>query len=947
MNFSPAWYNNVDDKISWDPVDLRDWAFTYQNTLINVSTAGSDFEFNISYDNQAEYDGIIWYNWDHNWNKFIVQSWENLTFYDGNLKNYIFHQQWDKRENPRHLEISFDWDEAVLNDLQNWIEMKFAPQNEEVIPWRMTSYKINWVEYELNYDEEGYLTEIIDPQNNSIILSYKELENWQKILEKVQHPNNKTVNFEYYTNYEEEWLAEDIQQITINNAWEERKISFTYDTKVEYLEDEDWETLDIIVDHVNSHNITTLTDSENQIYVENVYENDRVRTQKYGEDSLNFEYSEDGESETVIETRNWEEWKKIFDEEGNVIKIVNLSSQQEYVFNYEKSDGNLIISIVYPDETKDILTYDLHGNILEKQIEWVEKSKEKRMYNEKWRLISYKWKDGISQNFDYDEAWNITKIIEKSTDWNSEKVTNLSRTNHNKISEILLPDGQKFDYIYNGADLPIKITQIAGTREKEIRISYDENNNPKSIIDAEWNETKLDFSSWNLLKETITPEWIKTKYSYDETNLLKKMETILENGEKAENEFEYDILWNLIEISHEIDEWNIWKTKFTYDKDENLISIKDQIWLVWNYEYDDFGNIIHKKTVVDWQTILRRYEYNIRWNLTKITDPKWNETKLVYNLAFELVELENAQWTKAKISYDEFGNIVQKEIVDQNWDILQKMVIEYDKWNQIIKINELSETQTVSTQFVYNQNQQLIKKIFANGGEENYEYDEFGRMVKEKDTLWNQTIYEYNLNDKVVKVTVQPVNWTQKWIEMEYDRDSRLIKEKNSLSQEWNYVYNNLNQLISATDPEWNQTEYVYDYDWNLISTTQNDWNQNIITQRSYDKNWNQTSLIDGNGNETKYFYDEMWRLTKIKFANDSETLYQYDENWNMIRSQDANGTVVLNTYNELNQLISRQIQKLNGVVWVGQENYEYDGLWRLISATYGFRVSKLKHSKL
>ena len=48
---------------------------------------------NLSYKSQVEYNGVLGYNWDHNYNKrLVVNTGGSVTYIDGKLGKYTFFQ---------------------------------------------------------------------------------------------------------------------------------------------------------------------------------------------------------------------------------------------------------------------------------------------------------------------------------------------------------------------------------------------------------------------------------------------------------------------------------------------------------------------------------------------------------------------------------------------------------------------------------------------------------------------------------------------------------------------------------------------------------------------------------------------------------------------------------------------------------------------------------------
>lgn len=57
-----------------DPVDLATGDFTYNNTLLHLVGNSLDYELALQYRSRSVYDGPVGQNWDHNYNKKLVEN---------------------------------------------------------------------------------------------------------------------------------------------------------------------------------------------------------------------------------------------------------------------------------------------------------------------------------------------------------------------------------------------------------------------------------------------------------------------------------------------------------------------------------------------------------------------------------------------------------------------------------------------------------------------------------------------------------------------------------------------------------------------------------------------------------------------------------------------------------------------------------------------------------
>jgi RHS repeat-associated protein len=202
-----------------------------------------------------------------------------------------------------------------------------------------------------------------------------------------------------------------------------------------------------------------------------------------------------------------------------------------------------------------------------------------------------------------------------------------------------------------------------------------------------------------------------------------------------------------------------------------------------------------------------------------------------------------------------------------------------------------------------------------------------------------------------------------------YDNQNNLIQVTDPLGQSYKYTYNsqdNLSQIVdplgntqaftyggpddrltSSTDGNGNTTQYGYDANGNIISTTYPDGS---VEKLAYDAQGNPTSLTSRAGQVTKYSYDSSGRLLSETFADGSKQTYSYDSRGNMVTATDSSGTTTLqyDSKDELTQITyangqylkytydsaSRRTQMVDQTGFT--VNYSYDSVGRLYELTDG-----------
>ncbi len=444
-----------------------------------------DYEFSLHYDSRIIYDWPIWHNWRDSYDEFLIEedNW-NILFYDSKYRIFRFiktnswyeYNEWAKAnlvKNGENFVVKYD----------NWINHEF---NKDLILSKISDNNGN--EINIIYDDKYLITKVIDTLWREVNYIYNSDD---KLIE-VRDFNDNKVLFTYYEDQDEKWNKNDLKDVSILNLWISKKISFEY-TKT-------W-------DDNEKHNITKLYDSLNQEYVENTFESDKVKTQKYGHYELNYEYILDSENR-VIQT-------KAIDREWNITK-------------YDFSD-------------------------------WV-KTK-----------IEVFWKTWISQettSYEYDEKWFITKEIYPKWNWYAYKYDDKANIVEVRIKKDILASDSQDDiitkYTYN------KNSQILSEQRENVKIDYTYDNNWNLIEIKKWVSGKemifkYTFDKWNITK-IINPRWNKTDFEYTNWLLTKIIKKWISWNDLITS-FLYDKYWNIIEKTDS----NGNTIKLNYNEFNNLI----------------------------------------------------------------------------------------------------------------------------------------------------------------------------------------------------------------------------------------------------------------------------------------------------------------------------------------------------------------------------------------
>ena len=318
--------------------------------------------------------------------------------------------------------------------------------------------------------------------------------------------------------------------------------------------------------HDDKHRVTSITKGEQEVDYE--YDtNDNLSKITHGTKNYTFEYDEYNNSKKVT------------------INNTNLVEN-----TYESNNGNLT-KVKYGNNDEINYTYDEYGRV---KTVVKEDNTYKNYYDNLGRITRVKSNNEV-YNYEYDFAKRLSKfkINDYETLLNYDKENNIT-TKIEKIGE----DSYTYNYSYNNESA---LTNL-------------------NVLDTNFN---YEYDKLGRLIESSINNSYKTKYNYitngnKTTTIVNKVD---DNG--TIYSYKYDKLGNITEVK----KGNTITNRYYYDehsqliKDEDLVNNKTT-----NYSYDNYGNILSRKTyeygtdtLIDEDT----YEYgNSNWQdqLTKFNN---------------------------------------------------------------------------------------------------------------------------------------------------------------------------------------------------------------------------------------------------------------------------------------------------------------------------------------
>ena len=178
-------------------------------------------------------------------------------------------------------------------------------------------------------------------------------------------------------------------------------------------------------------------------------------------------------------------------------------------------------------------------------------------------------------------------------------------------------------------------------------------------------------------------------------------------------------------------------------------------------------------------------------------------------------------------------------------------------------------------QYHYDYNNELTKRVFADGSTNLMERDDLGRLLSHTDAMGRVTRYQYS-NEGQVESIIRPDGVI---LHFDYDDNYRLIRKSDAESCYHGYTYDEAGNLLTHTDPLKHITRFEYAGNGLLLSVTDPNGSS---TAYHYNENHQPDRITDCSGYETKLAYTPEGQLVRITDALGQHTEYHYDANQNL-----------------------------------------------------------------
>ncbi|MCC6208978.1 MAG: hypothetical protein IT488_12620, partial [Gammaproteobacteria bacterium] len=344
------------------------------------------------------------------------------------------------------------------------------------------------------------------------------------------------------------------------------------------------------------------------------------------------------------------------------------------------------------------------------------------------------------------------------------------------------------------------------------------------------------------------------------------------------------------------------------------------------FTYDSNG-LLTQKTITDTGTSTSRtwtYTYTGNGQLYTINGPRTDVsdiTTFAYDSAGNISSITNALSQVTQItSYDDHGHPLT--IVDPNG---LTTTLTYDLRGRLTSRTTGGETTT----YTYDNVGQLTRVTLPDDSYLDYTYDEAHRLTGIADRIGNYITYTLDaMGNRIQEDIYDPNDTLTQTRSRVYSTMNRLLEDLGADDQSTEYAYDNNGNLTSSTDPLSHTAGRTYDA---LNRITQVTDPNSGVTGFTYNARDQLTQVTDARSHSTTYTVDALDNLKQIVSPDTGTTTNTYDAAGNLLTSTDARGAVTTYTYDALNRITQVSATLSSTTV---TSDFEYD------SGTYG--VGKL-----
>ena len=255
-----------------------------------------------------------------------------------------------------------------------------------------------------------------------------------------------------------------------------------------------------------------------------------------------------------------------------------------------------------------------------------------------------------------------------------------------------------------------------------------------------------------------------------------------------------------------------------------------------------------------------------------------------------MVEHSQPDGLVSRYEYDRYDT--DGKVLKSSNNLGEEWTFDYRKDHTVVT-DALGRTEV----YGFDENQELVYRIDADGQRSDSERDSYGRITVERDPLGRETRYLYDTEGNVIAITAPDGSSTQ----IDYHETLNLpVAVNDPAGRITAYTYDERGNLVSITDPAGYTTSYGYNARW-LPETITDALGK---TRRlHYDTLDQLVCFTDCTGETTRFGYTEYGDLETVTDALGHTTRHHYDAAGNPVRTDYPDGSHETFEYDRLNRL--------------------------------------------